>query len=529
MKIGIERLEKTGTPRLAEGDDPRFRSWGWGIQATPSHAFIHDAIDAQIRLRPLDVAIEHEGRQVTYRELDRLARRVSSQLAAHRVGRGDVVGIFARRGIPMVASILGVLRLGAAYAPMDVGIAPMSMLQQAIDSTGMRVAITTGDGMSKVAALTGAKILIYDLLEDPEDPEDPARNGFLPNAAGSPDDSCFVLFTSGTTGTPNAVAVSHRNVCNLLLTSPGNLGICPGMRVGQILAIGFDMAAWEILVSLSHGATLCIRGADIAACAAKVNALIATPSILARLRPEDCPHIEVIALAGEPCPQPLAERWAASCRFHIGCGPTEVTIVNTLGVYRCGDAQVNIGRPTPNNTVYVLDNDLRPCAIGETGEMWAGGDCVSLGYVNNEILSQERYRPDPFLGGGRRMFRTRDLGRWLPDGSLEHLGRVDDQVKVRGFRVELDSVTALIESTPGCLRATTLKATDRDLVSFITPMSADTAAALARVNQRLPYYCVPARIIALPELPITPRGKVDKQVLMELAMKALAELSEEPV
>jgi D-alanine--poly(phosphoribitol) ligase subunit 1 len=522
MNIGTEQLEQPVTTYVRAEDDPRFRSWGWGKDATPAHAFIHHAIDAQIGLRPMDAAIEHEDRSVTYGELDRLARRVSAQLEAQSIGSGDVVGIFARRGIPLVASILGVLRVGAAYAPMDVGIMPTDMLQKAVDCTGMRVVITTGDGMDKVSALSGAKVLIFDLLEDP------IAKKHAPKANVSPDDSCFVLFTSGTTGTPNAVAVSHRNVCNLLLTSPGNLGIGPGMKVGHILAIGFDMAAWEILVCLAHGATLCIRGSDIAACASKVHALIATPSILARLRPEDCPHIGIVALAGEPCPQPLAEQWASSCRFYLGCGPTEVTIVNTLGEYRRGDAQVTIGRPTPNNTVYVLDGELRPCAIGETGEMWAGGDCVSLGYVNNEILSQERYRPDPFLGGGRRMFRTRDLGRWLPDGRLEHLGRVDDQVKVRGFRVELDSVTALIESIPGCLRATTLKATDRDLVSFITPASADTAAALARVKDRLPYYCVPARIIAMDELPITSRGKVDKRILMDLALQALSQDQKEP-
>ena len=516
MKIGIEQSEKLGYRYGNEGGDPRFRSWGWGPRAVPSYAFIHHAIDAQIGLRPHEVAVEHEGRCVTYGELDGLAGRVAAELAAHGVGIGDVVGIFTRRGIPLVASILGVLRQGAAYAPMDVGIMPAGMMQQAIDSTGMRVAITTGDGMDKVAALSGAQVLSFDRLEDSSLPRQLAK------PAGATDNPCFVLFTSGTTGTPNAVAVSHRNVCNLLLTSPGNLGIGPGMKVGQILAIGFDMAAWEILGCLAHGATLCIRGSDIAACAAKVDALIATPSILARLLPEDCPHLKVVALAGEPCPQPLAERWARFCRFHIGCGPTEVTIVNTLGEYRCGDAQVTIGPPTPNNTVYVLDGDMRPCAIGEIGTMWAGGDCVSLGYINNDILSQERYRPDPFLGGGRRMFNTRDLGRWLPGGRLEHLGRVDDQVKVRGFRVELDSVTALIESTPGCLRAATVKANERDLVAFLTPASVDTAAALVRVKAGLPYYCVPARIIALDNLPITSRGKVDKRVLMDLALQALA-------
>jgi acyl-CoA synthetase (AMP-forming)/AMP-acid ligase II len=210
----------------------------------------------------------------------------------------------------------------------------------------------------------------------------------------------------------------------------------------------------------------------------------------------------------------------------VGCGPTEVTIVNTLGEYRCGDASVTIGKPTPNNTVYVLDERLSPCPIGEVGEMWAGGDCVSLGYVNNPRLTDERYRPDPFLGGGRRMFRTRDLGRWTADGRLEHFGRVDDQVKVRGFRVELDSVSAVLESTPGCVRAATLKLSDTELVAFVTPAHVDVDAARERVRARLPYYCVPVRVIALDQLPITPRGKVDRQVLLERARRELAASTE---
>lgn len=501
--------------RLPPRDDPRLRAFGWGPRATPTHECVHHAIDAQVALHPQAVAIEHEGVAVTYAELDRLARRIQVRLVACGVRRGAAVGLFMRRGIPLVAGMLAVMRLGAAYVPQDAGVVPLPLLQQVVDSAGLRIVLTTSDRAGALGVLEGCEAIAVDTL-----PHDAAAHEAASNVADvpcRPDDRCFILFTSGTTGVPNGVEVTHGNVCNLLLTTPGNLGICPGQRVGQILAIGFDMAAWETLGCLAHGATLCIRGSDIAACAARVDVLIATPSILARLRPQDCPRVRVIALAGEPCPQPLAEQWARVCRFYVGCGPTEVTIVNTLGEYRCGDASVTIGKPTPNNTVYVLDERLRPCPIGEVGEMWAGGDCVSLGYVNNPRLTDERYRPDPFLGGGRRMFRTRDLGRWTADGSLEYFGRVDDQVKVRGFRVELDSVSAVLESTPGCLRAATLKLSDTELVAFVTPAHVDVDAARERVRARLPYYCVPVRVIALDELPITPRGKVDRQVLLERA------------
>lgn len=149
--------------------------------------------------------------------------------------------------------------------------------------------------------------------------------------------------------------------------------------------------------------------------------------------------------------------------------------------------------------------------------MWAGGDCVSAGYVGNPRLTAERYAPDPFLGAGRMMFRTRDLGRWTHDGELEHLGRTDDQVKIRGFRVELDAVSAVLESVPGCLRAATLKLDNRTLVSFVSPGDVDAEQARQAVRRALPYYCVPAAIYALPELPITSRGKIDKAALLETA------------
>jgi acyl-coenzyme A synthetase/AMP-(fatty) acid ligase len=150
--------------------------------------------------------------------------------------------------------------------------------------------------------------------------------------------------------------------------------------------------------------------------------------------------------------------------------------------------------------------------------MWAGGGCVSAGYLDNDALNAERYAPDPFLGGGRLMFRTRDRGRWTADGELEHLGRTDDQVKVRGFRVELDAVSAVLEAVPGCRAAVTLKLTDRDLVSFVAPAGLDPQRCRDAVAAALPYYCVPAAVHPLPELPMTGRGKVDRDALRRLAL-----------
>jgi amino acid adenylation domain-containing protein len=417
----------------------------------------------------------------------------------------------------MLVGMLATLKAGAAYVPQHVGVAPEKQLHHVVEKAGTRVILTLAALRARVPVPEGHVCIAIDeaMSETSDD-----LTAALPRAR--PDDACFVLFTSGTTGMPNGVTVTHRNVCNIVTTSPGDLGIRPGMRVAQILSIAFDMSAWEIHACLAHGATLVIRGSSIEDAVARANVVIATPSVLGKLDPARHRHVDVVAVAGEPCPRPLADAWAAFATFYNACGPTEVTIVNTMHLHRPSLPRLTIGKPTPNNTVYVLDADLRPLPIGEVGEMWAGGDCVTAGYLDNPELDADRYRPDPFLGAGRKMFRTRDLGRWTPDGDLEHLGRTDDQVKVRGFRVELDSVSRVIEGVPGCTKAITLKLDDRTLVGFACPRTVDPAAARAAVGAALPYYCVPATVVALDDVPLTPRGKVDRRVLLELASAALA-------
>ncbi len=493
-------------------DQERVRLFSRGpILPVPNNR-IHQAFEFHATSTPDAVAAEHRDETISYGELDRQANRLAAELAELGVRPGDRVGLFLRRSIPMLVGLLGILKAGAAYVPQDVVIAPRAQLAHVIDTAATRIVLTASGFEELIPLPAGATCVAIDaVMAEPADDAPPPQ----PSTA----DGCYVLFTSGTTGKPNGVLVTHRNVCNLLLTAPGDLGIRPGWRVGQLLNIAFDMAAWEILGCLSHGATLVIRDGDIAAVAADVDVIIATPSVLGAIDPNRCARVKVVAVAGEPCPQGLADRWAGRCTFYNGCGPTETTIVNTMHRHEKG-ARVTIGRPTPNNTVYVLDEQGRECGVGQTGEMWAGGDGVSAGYLGDPELTAERYAPDVFRRGGELMFRTRDLGRWTADGELEHLGRTDDQVKVRGFRVELDSVSAAIESVPGCIRAATLKVDDRSLVSFVCPGDVDTVAVAAAVAAALPYYCVPSAVYAVDRFPETSNGKIDKQALLALAITA---------
>ncbi len=508
-------FSKKAMSNLSPADQLLFERFGQGPVIDVPHAAIHHPFEAYAAAFPEAIAAEHFDETITYGELNRQANRLAAVLSQYGVRNGDNVALFLQRSIPMLVGIMAALKIGAAYVPQHVGVAPESQLRHIIDAASIKIILTISSLQHLVPVPEGHICLAIDELM--QEPFEAGTAEFTPSEPVRPDNKCFILFTSGTTGNPNGVQVTHGNVCNILLTEPGGLGIQPGYKVSQILSIAFDMAAWEILGCLSHGATLVIRGKDIAKAVEDVDVIIATPSILGTINPDRCRNIKVVAVAGEPCPRPLADRWSAVCAFYNSCGPTETTIINTAQLYHPWSERLTIGSPTPNNTVYVLNENLEPCAIGEVGEMWAGGDCVTAGYLHNDQLNEERYKPDPFLGNGRLMFRTRDLGRWTPDGDLEHFGRTDDQVKIRGFRVELDSVSAVLESVPSCKRAVTIKLDHRNLVAFVTPDIVDAEIARQTVESKLPYYCVPAMVIAMEEFPVTSRGKVDKRTLMQMA------------
>ena len=525
-KIEQLKREPTGTTFAREAmqnlslfDQILFERFGQGEIAIPSHETMHHAFAEYAAMQPEAIAVEHLGAQITYGELDRQANRLADYLAQHGVKTGDHVALFLQRSIPMIVGIMATLKVGAAYVPQHVGVAPEAHLRYVLDVAKIDVILTLSHLQDQVPVENGRILIpIDEFMQQPFSEADAYLKPFVPETAVTKDNTCFIIFTSGTTGNPNGVQVTHGNVANLLLTQPGDLGIQPGMKVGQILSIAFDMAVWEILGALTHGATLVIRGKDFMEVLRQVDVVISTPSILSSFDADELHNVKTVAVAGEPCPRSLADQWSSFCNFYNSCGPTEVTIVNTAELHFPLKETLSIGKPTPNNTVYILNENMEPCAIGEVGEMWAGGDCVSKGYIGNEELTSERYRPDPFLGNGRMMFRTRDLGRWTENGELEHHGRTDDQVKVRGFRVELDSVATALESVPECIRATALKLDSRHLVGFVSPATVDPEEAKQAVADALPYYCTPKFVIAMDELPKTSRGKIDKRLLMKTAV-----------
>ncbi|KAJ7175866.1 nonribosomal peptide synthetase 12 [Mycena filopes] len=509
-----------GLDNLAAVDQLRFSEFGYGPTLDPPFQCVHHAFCFHASNHPDLIAVQDASNTITFAQLDQESDCLASRLRAADVVPGSRVCLLVDRSILMVVGILGILKAGAAYVPCDGKVVSDKSLEHILKDSDSKVVVTLSKFSHRVADLPlslAPPLLVF--LDDPPCACTSGNRCAKVADTSSPRDSVYVIYTSGTTGVPKGVDVQHRNVTNLVCLHPGNLGMGPGIRVSQLMNISFDMAAWEILGSLCNGATLVLRGQtskEWRTAMRTVDIVIATPSMLAPHNPTEYPNLKKVAVAGEACPRALADSWAEQTQFYNCCGPTEVTIVNTMHLHSSGRS-LSIGRPTPNNTVYVLDDCMNPTPIGVPGIMWAGGACVTRGYLNLPEKTSERYKADPFVNDGSMMFNTGDLGSWRPDGTLEHLGRIDDQVKVKGFRVELDGVAAAMEATNG-IKAAAAILINEELWGFVTPNTVSTDEVKLVTAKIQPYYAVPTHIMALDSFPRTGNDKTDKRALRQLAI-----------
>ena len=512
-----------GFEALPPADQTRLQQCSRGsIQERPI-TLIHNAFEHFADRIPFALAAVHGSRTITYAELETAANVLSHKLVLLGARPRQRICLVVSRSLEMLVGILAILKCGCQYIPLDEKVVTQKTLHHIVRDAAVQIILCFEAFRTKCFDPTNPFIHIETLEGCFEERGSPTRRV---DYHISPSDGAYIIYTSGTTGSPKGVDVSHGNVTNLLTSAPGNLDTRPGIRVAQLLSVSFDMAAWsvyslrlchsltpsrEIFATILNGGTLFLRGSDWGPTLAQVDTIIATPSILSTLQPEKCLHIRVVALAGEPCPRPLADRWSHRVRLFNCCGPTEVTIVNTMHLQQPGQ-DISIGKPVPNTSVYILDEEEQPVPFGTAGIMWAGGSCVSRGYINVPHESMKRFKLDKFADNGTLMFNTGDLVRWRTDGTLENLGRIDDQVKVKGFRVELNGISAVMESYPGVKLACTILV-ENELWSFYE-MYQGTREALVHehVKAALPYYAVPFQH-SCETLPRTSNGKLDKKVL----------------
>ncbi len=511
-------------PALPAAEQAQLEEWAHGpVRELPARTW-PDLFEAQVAAGPQRIAVRHDGRDHTYQDLNVRANRLAHRLRALGVSADSLVAVVAERSVEMVVAVLAVHKAGGGYVPVDPSY-PADRVAFMLEDSAATVLLTQQHLVETLPA-TGAAVVVLDGPElladaDAEPLPDPPRHC-------GPDDLAYVIYTSGSTGTPKGVCVEHRSVVNLELTRY-LAGLHEGSRVLQFAPFSFDVSVFEMVLSLLGGVPLVIPTPQQMAGGAQLVELInregvtftfIPPSLLAHLSPDQVPTLEVLGSGGEDCPAEVAERWGGRKRFLIGYGPTEATVYATVTDEIAGGGHPPIGRPVVNTVVRVLDADLRPRPAGTPGELYLGGAGLARGYLRRPEQTAAAFITHPVTG--ERLYRTGDAVRFLPDGTLEFLGRLDDQVKLRGFRIELGEIGAALRAAPGVLQAVAVVREDtpgdKRLVGYLTMQPGRDPeevrhAALSSAQQRLPHYMVPATVMLLGELPLGPNGKVDRRAL----------------
>ncbi|MDT5035289.1 MAG: hypothetical protein QOE03_474, partial [Micromonosporaceae bacterium] len=476
--------------------------------------------EEQVRATPDATAVRCADEQLTYRQLDAAADRLAGRLIDRGAGCDRLVVIALPRSVDMLVALWGVLKAGAAYLPLDLTL-PAARVTALLDEARPVCAVTTATAADRLP--DGMPWLTVD-TRTPALPDEPTTS---PRDTGLlPDHLAYTVFTSGSTGRPKAVAVTHANVAALLDWAVGELGRDRFTAVLATTSLSFDVSVFDTVLPLLAGGQVRILP-DVLALAdtSYPGSLLCTvPSAMAALLARGvAPRVGMLALAGEALPADLVRqlrRVAPGTSVANIYGPTEATVYATAwhDDGRVLQSDPPIGRPLRHTRAYVLDRWLRPTPIGVAGDLYLVGAGVARGYLHRSSRSAESFVACPF-GDGERMYRTGDVVRWTADGHLEYLGRTDDQVKVRGFRVELGEVAAVLRSHADIADATATVRPDAQaghrLIAYVAPRphtTLDTAAILAWVAERLPAYSVPA-LVVVAALPRTASGKVDRAQL----------------
>ena len=483
--------------------------------------------EQQAEASPDKIALLCGGEKMTYGELEQRANQLARFLRSRGVRRGDCVGLWVARSMDAYVALLGVLKAGAAYVPLDPEY-PTERVGFILSDCKARALVTTSELGARVSTFCGQIVAL--------DERQPGIGAHASDRLGradtgvTPEDLCYVIYTSGTTGKPKGVEIEHRSACHLVRAEGKLFQVQSCDRVYQGFSLAFDASVEEVWLAFFAGATLVVGTREMVRSGAALSGKLAeagvtvfscVPTLLSMMG-EDVPTVRLLILGGETCPPDLVKRWLRPRRRVFNTyGPTEATVIATYA--QCHpDEPVTIGEPVPNYLACILDEQLRPVPAGVAGELCLGGVGLARGYLGRPELTQEKFISVALDGGpAQRLYRTGDLARWTLDGrKLEFLGRIDSQVKIRGFRVELAEIESVLLECPGVKAAAVVLREDvpgvQQLVAYIVPQPAtpfDENAIRATLRAKLPAYMVPALLETIPQLPTLPSGKVDRKRL----------------
>jgi amino acid adenylation domain-containing protein/FkbH-like protein len=495
-------------------------TWGWSVASL---------FEEQVRRNPQAAALVFEGASLSYAALNARANRLAYLLIRAGIGPEHIVALALPRSLELVVAILGVLKSGAAYLPLDFDYPQDRLAFMLEDASPLRL-ITSGEIEARLPPGPPAIILdhpdtLAELARMPDrDPTDLERI-----AALRPSNQAYIIYTSGSTGRPKGVVVTHAGIANLAASQIERFAITADSRILQFASVSFDASVSELCTALLSGARLVLAppskllpGEPLSALIRQTGVTHATlpPSVLTALTADGLPGGFTLVTAGEACPARLVEQWSRGRRMINAYGPTETTVCATMSGPLTGAMAPPLGRPIWNVGVYILDKMLSPVPVGTPGELYVAGVGLARGYLGRPDLTAERFLPNPFGAAGSRMYRTGDMACWRSDGSIEFLGRADQQVKIRGMRVEPGEIEAVLAAHAAVAQVAVVAREDyagqQQLVGYVVAVEGqrvDGAALRGYVALLLPDYMVPAAVVPLSVLPLTPNGKLDRKAL----------------
>ncbi|RUT69553.1 amino acid adenylation domain-containing protein [Flavobacterium cupreum] len=472
----------------------------------PEHKTLTDLFEEQLAKTPANTAVVFEEKALNYQELNEQANQLAHYLRKnHTIEPGDRVGIKLERSESIIVAILGILKSGAAYVPIDSSYPPE------------RIAYIESDSACKIVLDEAVFEAFYTTRENYS-----GQNTQKINNAG---DLAYIIYTSGTTGNPKGVMVEHRNVINLISSQTREFKIDETERILQLSNFSFDASVEQTFLALLNGAALYILPRKVLLDEVELEQFVfenkithfhSVPSVVSKLKPSQRLSLRRVLSGGDICSEKLAESWSGICDFYNKYGPTETTVTSIEFLYT-KDQPFSIGRPISNTQVYILNNALLPTPLGVSGNLYISGAGVTRGYWNKPELTAEKFIENPFIPG-TRMYDTGDVGRWLPNGTIEFSGRNDHQVKVRGFRIELGEIETSLLQYSTRIKQSIVQAKEvngeKVLVAYyVTNEAIDKAAIRNYLLEKLPEYMVPAFYLDLDQFPLTPNGKIDRKAL----------------
>jgi len=523
-------------------------TWNQTEKNYPSNYCIHQLFEQQVAQTPEAIAVVFQDRKLTYHQLNDRANWLARTLQELGVGPEILVGLCVDRSLEAIVGLLAILKAGGAYIPLDPTY-PQERLSYMLSDAKVSILLTQTALLSKFPEIE-AQILCID-----REKEKSSSDSIPFTSKLTPENLAYVIYTSGSTGKPKGVMVSHRGLSNLITMQIQAFNVSSNSRILQFASLSFDASIWEIIMALGSGATLyldtrdhLLPGEDLTQFLRHhcITHITLPPSALAVMPTTPLPNLKTIVVAGEACSPDLIMEWSKGRQFVNAYGPTESTVCATMAECHADTYRPPIGRPISNTTVYLLDKNLQPVPVGLPGELYIGGISLARGYLHRPDLTAEKFIPHPFhYKPGERLYKTGDLARYLPDGNIEFLGRIDYQVKVRGYRIEVGEIEAILNRYSNIKQSLVTTASDasgnEQLVAYVVPrfeengrlqesrvrnsksdrvLETDSHLSQSLISelrdnlqQELPLHMIPSVWVFLESFPLTPNGKIDRKSL----------------